>query len=156
MVGLLWRSMPKRINSSNFKGGAVQLTPELKRWMPPNFTLGNALYKQRFEDVMKDHVPPEKLDNYFASQSVWDETMAWRVSEFIKNHDQHVFVIIVGDFHAAYFGGLPDRLKARGVENLIVLSQVDSRHSDQKEFEELIDPHPEYGPRADFILSVEQ
>ena len=59
------------------------------------------------------HVPDSKLDNYFQAQSTWDETMAWQSLEFMKNHIDQVFVIIVGEFHVQYGGGLPASLNRR-------------------------------------------
>ena len=146
---------PREVTRNLSKGGLDGLAPEQRRLLPPNFTLGNDFYKERFVEAMGNHIPEEKMDFYFQAQSAWDDTMAWRVAEFMREHPEHIFVIIVGDFHAAYFGGLPDRLKARGVQDLLVISQVDHQDSDQKELEEDVLPHPKYGPRADFVFSIE-
>ena len=81
--------------------------------------------------------------------------MAWRVAEFLRGHPDHVLFIVVGDFHASYFGGLPDRLRARGVDDILVISQVNAEDSSEDERRELIEPHPVYGPRADFVWSTE-
>ncbi len=47
--------------------------------------------------------------------------------------------------------GLPDRLRARGVTNVLVISQVDESDLSDDEAETLLTPHPRYGPRADVV-----
>tara|TARA_B100000749_G_scaffold280875_1_gene279619 strand:+ start:65585 stop:66469 length:885 start_codon:yes stop_codon:yes gene_type:complete len=146
---------PKEVTRQISSGGMDSLTEDQRDLLPPNFTLGNDLYRERFEEAMGGHVPAEKVNDYFISQSLWDDTMAWRVSQFMAENPEHVFVVIVGDFHASYFGGLPDRMTARGINDLLVISQVDARSADEKEFDELVAPHSEYGVRADFVWAVE-
>lgn len=142
---------PRQLTSKIAKVGIAGLSTEEQLLLPPGLQIGRAEYRKRFGDIMT-HLPnPAALDNYFAAQSVWDETMAWQTAEYMKTHPQHVFVIIVGEFHVQYGGGLPDRLRARGVNSILTLSQVDhSDYSDEELKKEMI-PHPEYGPRADFL-----
>ncbi|AZZ36498.1 hypothetical protein CIK05_06750 [Bdellovibrio sp. qaytius] len=102
-------NIPRAVTGQISKNGLASLTPEQQLLMPPNFTLGNDSYKRRFFDVMGGHVPPEKFINYFTAQSVWDETMAWQALNFVQNNPDFIYVIIVGEFHVAYGGGLPDR-----------------------------------------------
>src|SRR5690606_17685645 len=116
--------------------------PEESRLLPPDFQLGNAEYFERFYEAMKDHVPDRSaLENYFTAHSLWDETMAWRASEFLTQNPGHVLVIIVGDFHVAYEDGLVESLQRRNIRTLAI-SQVMER--------EEIAPHPRYGRRGDF------
>jgi uncharacterized iron-regulated protein len=119
------------------------LTAEETALLPPNFELGNDHYYERFREVMKGHVPEEAIQNYFVAQSLWDETMAWKALESFQKHPRQTLMIIVGDFHVAWDGGLPHQLRRRGAQDLVVISQT----------RDLADVaiHPKYGPRADFI-----
>lgn len=152
-------NIPRAVTSQISKSGLASLTQEQQLLMPPKFQLGNEGYKRRFNEVMGGHMPPEKFENYFAAQSVWDETMAWQALNFVeKNHD-YVYVIIVGEFHVAYGGGLPDRLRHR-LEGLScrlpvevkTISQVYTEGLSEEEIQDQIAPSPVDGKRADWII----
>tara|TARA_B110001454_G_scaffold219202_1_gene251950 strand:- start:30311 stop:31165 length:855 start_codon:yes stop_codon:yes gene_type:complete len=142
---------PRYLTTKIRQKGFDSLTAEERALLPPNYQGGNAGYRERFVVAAGGHLTPQTVDGYFNAQSVWDDTMAWQTAQFLAKNPNHVFVIVVGEFHVQYGGGLPDRLKARGVSSVLTLSQVDhSVYSDEELEKELI-PHPKYGPRADFI-----
>lgn len=152
-------NMPRSVTSQISKNGLSSLTPEQQLLMPPRFELGNEGYKRRFNEVMGAHMPPEKFANYFAAQSVWDETMAWQALEFVKKNPDYVYVIIVGEFHVAYGGGLPDRLRARLKDldiyhdvDVKTISQVYTEGLSEEEIRSEIAPSQRDGKRADFIF----
>lgn len=142
---------PRALTGAVARKGLSGLSEEERRLLPPGFTLGNEIYRERFAKMMGEHVPPDKIQNYFEAQSVWDETMAWRAGEFLRARPDQVLVIIVGDFHAAFGGGLPDRLRARGVAVGAVISQINRDELDLPSLAEAIGPHPRWGPRAEGV-----
>ncbi len=76
--------------------------------------------------------------------------------ELLRAHPEQVLVIIVGDFHASYGGGLPDRLRARGVTSMLVISQVNRFGLDDDETRRLVVPDPRHGVRADYVWVTEE
>lgn len=157
--GALGLNMPRSVTQVISKSGLQGLTTEQLRLMPPDFEVGRSSYRTRFFELMSDHVPQEKLENYFVAQSTWDDTMAWQSVEFVKNNLDHVFVIIVGEFHVQYGGGLPDRLQKRleqaGLAHKIqikTVSQIWTQDLTDDEIKTEIAPSPIYGSRADFIF----
>ena len=142
---------PRSLTAKIAHSGLSSLSADEQALLPPAFSLGNAGYRARFNESMAGHADAAALDRYFEAQSVWDDTMAYRVAEFHLAHPGETIVIIVGDFHAAYFGGLPDRLRTRGVADLVVISQVNLSGGDDASEHELVDPSPTYGPRADYV-----
>ena len=152
-------NIPRAVTSQISKNGLASLSPEQQLLMPPDFTLGSEAYKRRFFDVMGGHVPPEKFINYFTAQSVWDETMAWQALNFVTVNPDYIYVIIVGEFHVAYGGGLPDRLRARlfqaNINNTIqvkTISQIYTEGLTEEEIQKEITPSAVDGARADFIF----
>jgi uncharacterized iron-regulated protein len=152
-------NMPRSVTSTISKNGLAALSPEQQALMPPNFELGNDGYKRRFLEAMGGHMAPEKFANYFAAQSVWDETMAWQALEFMKKNKDHVFVIIVGEFHVAYGGGLPDRLQSRMNQmemcqdlKIKTISQIYTEDMTAEDLQTAIAPSAVDGKRADFIM----
>lgn len=142
---------PSYLTTKIRQTGFASLTASEAALLPPDYQVGNSDYRARFAEAAGHHLTPATMEGYFNAQSVWDDTMAWRTAEFLRQNPTHVFVIIVGSFHVDYGGGLPDRLKARGVTSILTLGQVDhSDYSDEQLKKELL-PHPEYGPRADYL-----
>lgn len=147
------RSLTSRVAKVGLEG----LTPAEKAELPPGFQLGRASYRERFLAAMGGgHLPsPEVGDRYFAAQSIWDETMAWAATDFLSKGTGQTLVIVVGEFHVQYGGGLPDRLRARTTAPVFTLSQVDLKELSPEEALEAITPHAKYGPRADFVWAAE-
>lgn len=144
---------PRTLTGQISKQGLNGLSAEELALMPPDFHLGNDLYKERFVELMtaSGHVPSEtQMDNFFAAQSTWDDSMAWRASEFLKTHPEQILVIIVGEFHVQYGGGLPDRLKARG-QKVTSFSLVNLEGFSDVEQRDLVQPSAKYGSRADYV-----
>lgn len=145
---------PRSLSSRVSRVGVEGLTSAEKKLLPPNFKLGNEKYRERFEAVMGGHggrkIPKETFDRYFAAQSLWDDTMAWRAADYLHTNPDQVLVILVGDFHVAYGGGLPERLKARGVQDILTISQINTHGLSRQEQDFLIE-NPQWGSRADII-----
>lgn len=149
-------NVPRQVTTQIAKLGFNSLTPEQRSLLPVNFELGNALYKERFVTAAGGHLTPEKIENYFAAQSAWDESMSDKTVQYLKNSTDDIFVIIVGEFHMQYYGGLPDRLKKRlALENLnwniVTTSLIPVQDLTDDEIKSEILPSPKYGPRADYI-----
>lgn len=150
-------NLSRSITSVISKKGLAGLTTEQSSLLPPNFTIGRDSYRERFFAAMGYHGPVSAmLENYFIAQSAWDDTMAWQSVEFLKSHQDHVFVIVVGEFHVQYGGGTPDRfrqrMQAEGLNHPIVtLSQIYTQGLTESEINEQLQPSPVEGARADFI-----
>ena len=141
------RSLTSKIASQ----GLDNLTEQERAELPAGFTLGNQRYFSRFKAIMHEHVPnPEALNRYFAAQSVWDDTVAFNAQQFVATHPNQVLVIIMGEFHVQYGGGLPDRLRARGLA-VTTFSLLNLKGLNSSEQKEAVEPSAEYGSRADYV-----
>jgi uncharacterized iron-regulated protein len=147
---------PRALTSRISKVGLQGLTVVEEAMLPPNFQLGRASYKDRFLAMMP-HVPnPEAGDRYFAAQSAWDDTMAWKAAEFIQRHPDQVLLIVVGDFHASFGGGLPDRIQMRTQQKPLVFSYLNTQGLTSDEVAREIDPSTVYGHRSDYIWLAQE
>lgn len=145
---------PMSLTGRISKVGLAGLTEAEKAMLPPNFTVGNAAYLERFKEVMggEGHLPsPEAVQNYFAAQSTWDDVMAFNATQYVKAHPDQVLVIVVGEFHVQYGGGLPDRIKARGVSQMTTFSLVNLHGLSDDDQKLAVEPDSKYGERADFV-----
>lgn len=143
---------PRALTGKVSKGGLEALTPEDQALLPPNFSLGRDSYKQRFLSLMPHLPSPEAGARYFAAQSIWDDTMAWKATDYIKAHPDQVLVIVVGEFHVQFGGGLPNRLQVRSSQTpVMTFSQVNTEGLTEEEVAAEITPSPTEGPRADYL-----
>lgn len=143
-------NLPRSVSSKISKSGLAGLSDEDRALLPPQFELGRDSYKERFRAAAGAHCP--NFDNCFAAQSSWDDTMAWTATEFIKAHPEQVLVIIVGEFHAQFGGGLANRISKRLPETKIkILSQIWAEGMTDEEIQQEMKPSEVEGPRGDFI-----
>ncbi len=145
---------PKWLTSKIARVGIEQLSNYEKLLIPADFALGDEIYLERYTAI--SHAPKEKIKNYFEAQCTWDDMMAETAKEFIVSNPNGILVILAGDFHTIYNGGLTKRLKQRGVANVVAVSQVSTAGLDEKEKDELLQPHSRYGRRADYIWVSEE
>ena len=137
---------PRFVTSQIARGGLDSLTEAQKGLLPPDFQKGRLSYFERFVSAIGHIKNPDALDRYFLAQSLWDDTMAYQALRFLSRKPQSVLVIIVGEFHSQYGGGLPDRILARGYQGRIwTISQLNALRP-----EEML-PSSHYGERASFI-----
>jgi uncharacterized iron-regulated protein len=149
---------PPRLTRALSQRGVAGLTDEERALLPPEFQLGSERYYERFVAALGAHgtLSEGALRNYFAAQSAWDDTMAWQAREFLRAHRDQVLVIIVGDFHASYGGGVPERLRARGATGVLVISQVNGYGLSDDDAKRLAGPDPRHGARADYVWVTSQ
>lgn len=143
-------NIPRTITSHISKNGIGSLTPEELSLMPPDFALGRDSYKERFMAAAGAHC--KNPDNCFAAQCAWDDTMAQTATQFLNAHPDQVLVIVVGEFHVQFGGGLGFRIQSRRPQtNIVSLSQIWAEDMTDNEIAAALQPSLTEGPRADFI-----
>lgn len=152
LESLLALNAPRALTGKVAKKGLGSLDSAELALLPPHFQMGNDRYFERFKAAV-GHLPnPEAARNYFAAQSIWDDTMAWQASEFLFAHPEQVLFIIVGEFHVQYGGGLPDRLRARGIRGVHSISLINLEGMTTDEIKAAITPAGPDGARADWLF----
>ena len=80
-----------------------QLSPDAKRWLAPlPFGEASDAYAKKFNALMggmTDSISPNQHNPMLASQTLWDATMAFSVSEYLKQHKNALIVNLNGGFH---------------------------------------------------------
>lgn len=143
---------PRTLTQAIVKKGLDNLTSQQKALVPPNFQVGREIYRQRFYEAMgTSHGETPLYQRMFVAQSMWDDVMAWQTVQKFKTNPQQIMVIIVGNFHVRYGGGLADRLKARGLSNITSIVQIESEGLSEDETQAVLKPHSEYGIIADYL-----
>ena len=149
---------PSTLVSKIAKQSLTALTVEEQALLPPNFELGRPSYLKRFRALMSA-LPPQahgpknqkEMEMGFQAQSVWDDTMAWKASEFINAKTDQVLVVLTGGFHVKYGGGFPDRLKKRTAHTVHTLLFVPIDQRTESEILTDISDDPVDGKIADWV-----
>ncbi len=143
---------PRKITSKVSKTGLASLDEGERALLPPYFQVGRDSYRERFLGMMPHLPDPAAGDRYFTAQSIWDDTMAWRAVDFITTKPDQVLVIVVGEFHVQYGGGLPDRIRARSPHTpILTFSQINTTDLTDAEVAAEIAPSTKEGPRANTL-----
>ena len=143
-------NIPRAVTSKISRQGIDSLTTDEKNLLPPNFELGRDSYRERFMQAAGSHcrVP----QNCFIAQCAWDDTMAWKSVDFIKANPDQVLVVVVGEFHVQYGGGIKHRLLQREpATKVITLSQIWAEEMSEEEVQAALQASPVEAERADFI-----
>jgi uncharacterized iron-regulated protein len=139
---------PRELTRRVGQVGPNGLSQDERSLLPPIWERGGDEYFERFQETMREHVPPEKIENYFWAHSLWDDTMAWKA---MARLDGSVLAIIVGEFHAEFGHGLPSRLRRHGASHVTTVIQVPIDDFSENELRKAIAPDPQYGDRADLL-----
>ena len=130
------------------QGGISALDPAL---LPPNYAIGGANYRQRFVDVMSNHVPANKIANYFDAQCLTDDVMAFSLAE-----GDGIKFLVAGSFHTDFRDGAVARLVARNpTKHVKSVSIVDASDYKVEELMALL-VDPRWGALADYVVFVNE
>lgn len=104
------------------RNGPDVLTPEQKKWAP-DIEIGNKRHRAVFEAMIgggAHGMPGTAMDNMYAAQVAWDESMAQSAVDFMsgRTHSKKVMVILAGSGHTMYGQAINYRLKKKGHDSL--------------------------------------
>jgi uncharacterized iron-regulated protein len=108
------RELTRSVARRGLAGVPPELQPEL-----PELDMENAAHRQNFERMMQEHPGHGSLDNYYAAQVVWDETMAQRAAVFLAaGRPSRKLMIVAGLAHCTQ-PAVPGRLQRRSAAKTV-------------------------------------
>jgi len=125
---VLAANAPRRyvnIVSRNGRDALNGLSKTAKGWLPPlPFADPSAAYSAKFKALMGPSAEAQMgLDKILMSQSLWDASMAYRVSEFLKANKRGLVVHLNGGFHTeSRLGTVEHFLKYRPKAKVLVVT----------------------------------
>ncbi|HEY0426426.1 MAG TPA: ChaN family lipoprotein [Pyrinomonadaceae bacterium] len=91
-----------------------QLSAEAKKWLAPlPYAEASEAYAKKFDALMSemsDSATPTTHSPLLASQSLWDATMAFSISKYLKQYKNSLIVHLNGSFHTENRLGTIDHL----------------------------------------------
>ncbi len=119
-IPLIALNTPEEITRKVAETGIESLEGSDFRYIPPlkEIKLDNQEYRQAIADIYLQHVEEGQgnstdLDNFFAAQVLWDETMAEAIALHYQNNPQSTIVVLVGKAHVMNDYAIPDRVNRR-------------------------------------------
>lgn len=93
------------------EGGLDSLTQEEKKEIPQDIDMPDEDYKERVKKAFQLHETShiKNFDYFFLSQTLWDETMAHSIAQFMANSPDYHMVVLAGEQHIIFSSGIPKR-----------------------------------------------
>ncbi len=123
---ILALNYPRSLTSKVARKGLQGLSEE-ERAALPQMDGADTRYRERLAAIYQRHPhagdSEAAFENFLNAQLLWDEGMAERIAEFLREHPERHMVVLAGNGHLVYGMGIPDRVKKRvGVTSAIVLN----------------------------------
>jgi uncharacterized iron-regulated protein len=119
-IPLIALNTPVEITRKVAETGINSLEGNDFRYIPPlsEIKLDNQEYRQAIAEIYLQHAQDgqgnsKDLDNFFAAQVLWDETMAEAIANYYQDHPQSQIVVLVGKAHVMNDYALPNRVTRR-------------------------------------------
>ncbi len=117
---LIALNTPTEITRKVAKQGLDSLTKEDLQYIPPlgEIDRSNTQYRESILTSYQQHlgsasIASKTFDRFYTAQLLWDETMAERVANFVKQQPDTRVVVLAGRAHILYGYGIPDRVRRR-------------------------------------------
>jgi len=95
------------------KVGLAGLPPADRARLPEHIAEPDAKYRDRLRKIFDEHPAGGNFDRFVEVQSIWDETMAESVADYLKAHPAKGMVVLAGEGHIGYGWSIPDRVRRR-------------------------------------------
>lgn len=130
-----------------------------KEKLPNNIDQSSLIYKNDIETIFNQHQQddntkkktPYKLDYFYQSQLIWDETMTSNIVNFLDKNKDYQMVVIVGAGHIQKHYGIPKRVYR---ENKLPYSVILNDNTNLLENDILIQNNQELKIKPEIKLGV--
>ncbi len=114
-IPLIALNIDRDITNAIKSGGIESLNEAQKNQLPNTIDRGNQAYRERLHEIFMQHPHAEEkeFETFMEIQLLWDESMAARAAEWLKQNADGHLVILAGSGHIIYGSGIPDRLQRR-------------------------------------------
>ncbi len=117
-------NLPREITQRVSKVGIEGLTGEERAQIPEQIDDAGPAYRERLKAIFESHAhsDQQKFERFMQVQLLWDEGMAERAADYLKQHPGKRMLLLAGSGHLMYRVGIPERLERRlAVDSLILL-----------------------------------
>ncbi|MEM9162227.1 MAG: ChaN family lipoprotein [Cyanobacteria bacterium P01_F01_bin.4] len=113
-IPLLALNAPVEVTNQVARKGLESLSEQQQQWVPSELDLAEPQYEQLlqrfYQEIHVNHSNSSDFERFFLIQTLWDETMAAGIAEFLKLHQGAQVVVLSGQGHIVYDFGIPNRV----------------------------------------------
>ena len=142
-IPLVALNTPAEITRQVAREGLASLDGEDFQFIPPidEIDLSDESYRALMQEVFGahgGHGNSDGLENFFAAQVLWDETMAEGVVRQLEAEPDRQVIVLAGEGHIGYGYGIPNRVRRRlpGIDQAS-LSFIDADETVEPDFTDL-------------------
>lgn len=114
---------PAELTSAISNADLESVSGQLHDQLPDSYDFSDTDYRRRLESFYSEH--PESggsFEGFMQVQLTWDETMAQKVSEYLKDDPVNRMLVFAGSGHVEYRSGIPARVTRRtGIRGKTIL-----------------------------------
>ncbi|MFA5081106.1 MAG: ChaN family lipoprotein [Hydrogenophilaceae bacterium] len=122
-IPVLALNIPREVSHKVAMHGLAALAGDERKWLPAEIDRGNENYRKRVQASFHQH--PQGMnfafDNFLDAQLLWDEAMAARAADYLKQHPGRHMVVLAGMGHLFYGDGIPSRLARRTATSMAIV-----------------------------------
>ncbi len=118
-VPMIALNTPSEVTRKVSRQGLESLNLSDRRFIPPitSIQLGPDSYRDRIQKIYQEMHQgkgnSKGFDRFFEAQVLWDETMADRLQQAVRQNPNGLIIVLVGQGHLLYHDGIPNRVKRR-------------------------------------------
>lgn len=127
-IPLIALNASKELTEKIGKVGIAGLDQNDRATLPDELIPPAPEYRSILEETFAEHDGADAgdVDRFILVQRVWDETMGKKSVEFLRDHPDHVLVVLAGAQHVSHGYGIPSRVRNDlDIEGTIVLSEAE-------------------------------
>jgi uncharacterized iron-regulated protein len=110
-------NLPGEITRKVARQGLDSLTEIERNAIPDSILKGPDTYRDRlltlYQEMHQGKGNSANFERFFLAQVLWDETMADRIAQLLKQSPKRLVVVLAGQGHINYGDGIPDRVARR-------------------------------------------
>lgn len=125
-IPLVALNLPREITSKVGHSGLSSLTEQERLNVPADIDPSDTDYRHRLQKIFEQH-PELDFEHFYEAQLLWDEGMAQRAADYLRNNPKRHLVVLAGSGHLSHGSGIPQRVKRRiDIDSAIILNGVEA------------------------------
>lgn len=114
-IPLIALNVPRELTEKVAQKGFAGLSATDQGLLPKAIERDDAAYRERIRQVFVHHPDADKknFEHFLDAQLLWDEGMAERAADYLRQHPDRRLVVLAGSGHLLYGQGIPQRLQRR-------------------------------------------
>lgn len=102
---------PNEITNKVAMKGLKSLSKKERKEIPQKLIFPNKAYKSFLKKIYKIHTGLNNFEYFCEAQTIWDQTMADSIVDFLQKNPEYQMVVLTGSGHVAFGYGIPYRVK---------------------------------------------